>query len=48
MLEILKAELEEYKKLINLYKDELKTMNEEVNRQNIVNIKEIQPMLRDF
>lgn len=23
-------------------------MNEEVNRQNILNIKEIQPMLRDF
>ena len=41
-------ELSEYKALIQLYKNDLKAMNDEVNRKNIENIKEIQPMLRDF
>ena len=38
----------EYKALIQLYKNDLKGMNDEVNKKNIENIKEIQPMLRDF
>lgn len=41
-------ELAEYKALIQLYKNDLKSMNDEVNRKNIENIKEIQPMLREF
>lgn len=41
-------ELSEYKALIQIYKNDLKAMNDEVNRRNIENIKEVQPMLRDF
>lgn len=41
-------ELNEYKELNQIYKNDLKSMNDEVNRRNIENIKEIQPMLREF
>ena len=40
--------LEEYKNLIKHYKDELKKMNDRINNDNIINIKEIQPLLRNF
>lgn len=41
-------ELNDYKELNQIYKNDLKGMNDEVNRRNIENIKEIQPMLREF
>jgi len=34
--------------LINSYRDELKVMNEEVNRTNIMSLKEIHPSLKSF
>ncbi|KAM3135677.1 hypothetical protein pb186bvf_012203 [Paramecium bursaria] len=40
--------LKEYKDLIKQTEDELKAMNERINTENINNIKDLQPMLKEF
>ena len=45
---MLQDELQEYKLEIEKLENELKKMNENINLDNIDNIKDLQPLLRDF
>ena len=45
---MLQDELQEYKLEIEKLEIELKKMNENINLDNIDNIKDLQPLLRDF